>query len=223
MNFDTEIIFQYLTDIYNSVMLKDVIERNDVRRPAQLERVMLFIMDNIGNIFSAKTIIDYVKSQGKTISNETMYGFLRALEDAYIIYKVPRFDIKGKRLLETQEKYFLADLGIRHAVMGYRDNDIAGVLENVVYMELLSRGYTITVGKQNAALVDFVAEKRDERLYIQVSYLLTGEDVMKHEFAPLEAIQDNYPKMVLTMDQTPEFNKEGIIRKPLIRFLLETN
>lgn len=221
MNRDGILIDQYLTDIYNSVMLKDVIQRNELRRPAQLDNVMLFIMDNIGNTFSAKTIIDFVKSQGRSISNESMYGFLRALQEAFIIHKVPRFDIKGKRLLETQEKYYIADLGIRHAVMGYRDNDIAGFLENVVYMELLARGYTVYIGKQGVTEVDFVAERKDERLYIQVSYLLANEEVTKREFAPLEAIRDNYPKLVLTMDAMPAFNREGIIRKSVIDFLLD--
>lgn len=221
MNRDGILIDQYLTDIYNSVMLKDVIQRNELRRPAQLDNVMLFIMDNIGNTYSAKTIIDFVKSQGRSISNESMYGFLRALQEAFIIHKVPRFDIKGKRLLETQEKYYIADIGIRHAVMGYRDNDIAGFLENVVYMELLARGYTVYIGKQGVTEVDFVAERKDERLYIQVSYLLANEEVTKREFAPLEAIRDNYPKLVLTMDAMPAFNREGIIRKSVIDFLLD--
>lgn len=221
MNRDGILIDQYLTDIYNSVMLKDVIQRNELRRPAQLDNVMLFIMDNIGDTYSAKTIIDFVKSQGRSISNESMYGFLRALQEAFIIHKVPRFDIKGKRLLETQEKYYIADLGIRHAVMGYRDNDIAGFLENVVYMELLARGYTVYIGKQGVTEVDFVAERKDERLYIQVSYLLANEEVTKREFAPLEAIRDNYPKLVLTMDAMPAFNREGIIRKSIIDFLLD--
>lgn len=169
MNWNDALINQYLTDIYNSVTLKDVVQRNDIRKPAQLEKVMLFLLDNIGNTFSAKTIIDFVKSQGRTISNETMYGFLKALEGAFIIYKVPRYDIKGKRILETQEKYFVADLGIRNAILGYRDNDIAGMLENIVFMELLARGYTVNIGKQGAAEVDFVAQRRDERLYIQVA------------------------------------------------------
>lgn len=221
MDWDSLLIDQYLTDIYNSVMLKDVVQRNDLRRPAQLERVMLFIMDNIGNTFSVKTIIDFVKSQGRSISNESMYAFLRGLQDAFIIHKAPRFDIKGKRLLETQEKYFMADLGIRHAVMGYRDHDIGGLLENVVYMELLTRGYTVYIGRQGAAEVDFIAEKKEERLYIQVSYLLADQNVTNREFAPLEAIRDNYTKYVLTMDPSPEFNRGGILRRSVISFLME--
>lgn len=221
MNWNDALITQYLTDIYNSVMLRDVVQRNDIRKPAHLEKVMLFLLDNIGNTFSAKTIIDFVKSQGRTISNEAMYGFLKALEGAFIIYKSPRYDIKGKRYLETQEKYYTADLGIRNAVMGYRDNDIAGMLENVVFLELLARGYHVTIGKQGASEVDFVAQRRDERIYIQVAYLLADENVMKREFSPLEAIQDNYEKLVLTMDAAPDFNRSGIKKKYLPHFLLE--
>lgn len=220
MNWNDALINQYLTDIYNSVTLKDVVQRNDIRKPAQLEKVMLFLLDNIGNTFSAKTIIDFVKSQGRTISNETMYGFLKALEGAFIIHKVPRYDIKGKRILETQEKYFVADLGIRNAILGYRDNDISGMLENIVFMELLARGYTVNIGKQGSAEVDFVAERRDERLYIQVSYLLADETVTRREFAPLESIEDNFEKLVLTMDQTPDFNRGGIKKKSILHFLL---
>lgn len=221
MNWNDALINQYLTDIYNSVTLKDVVQRNDIRKPAQLEKVMLFLLDNIGNTFSAKTIIDFVKSQGRTISNETMYGFLKALEGAFIIYKVPRYDIKGKRILETQEKYFVADLGIRNAILGYRDNDIAGMLENIVFMELLARGYTVNIGKQGAAEVDFVAQRRDERLYIQVAYLLADEAVTRREFAPLESIGDNFEKLVLTMDPTPDFNHDGIKKKSILHFLLD--
>ena len=131
MKWDAVRIYQYLTDIYNSVLLKDVISRNKIRDTALLERIVLYIMDNIGNTFSAKTITDFLKSQGRKLSTETVYNYLQALEGAFLIYKVNRFDLKGKRILETQEKYYLADLGIRHAILGYRDNDIAGLLENI--------------------------------------------------------------------------------------------
>ena len=133
-------LMQYLTDIYNSVLLKDVIQRYKIRDTALLESIAIYLMDNIGNTFSAKTISDFLKNQGRRLSTETVYNYLHALEDAFLIHKVPRYDIKGKRLLETQEKYYLSDLGLRHAIIGYRDNDIAGILENVVYLELLRRG-----------------------------------------------------------------------------------
>ncbi len=150
---------QYLHDIYNSVLLKDVIARNRIRDTALLESIVLYLMDNIGNTFSAKTISDFLKSQGRKLSTETVYNYLKALESAFLIHKVVRFDIKGKRILETQEKYYLSDLGLRHAVIGYRDNDIAGVLENTVFLELLRRGFSVNIGKQDVAEVDFVANR----------------------------------------------------------------
>ncbi|MDO4825550.1 MAG: ATP-binding protein, partial [Bacillota bacterium] len=163
MKWDEDRIMQYLQDIYRSVLLKDVMMRNQIRDTALLERIILYLMDNIGNTFSAKTISAFLKSQGRKLSTETVYNYLDVLESAFLIHKVTRFDIKGKRLLETQEKYYFSDLGLRHAVMGYRDNDIAGILENVVFLELLRRGYSVHIGKQDAAEVDFIADRADER------------------------------------------------------------
>ncbi|GHT01396.1 ATPase [Planctomycetales bacterium] len=220
LNWDETQIDQYLTDIFNSVLLKDVIQRHGIREPEQLERLLRFVFDNLGNTFSAKTIADYAKNQGRAISNDTVHNFLRALEGAYVIQKAARFDVKGKRLLATQEKYFIADLGIRHALLGYRDNDIAGLLENIVFTQLCVDGYTVRIGKIGAAEIDFIAEKREERRYLQVCYLLTA-GVMEREFSPLEAIPDNYEKIVLSLDATPEFNRNGVIRRSLIDFLLK--
>jgi len=221
MNWDQDLIYQYLADIYNSVLLKDVISRNNVRDTALLDKIILYLMDNIGNTFSAKTISNFLKNQGRKLSTETVYNYLRALESAFIIHKVQRYDIKGKRILETQEKYFFSDLGLRHAEMGYRENDIAGILENVVYLELLRRGYTVNIGKQDTKEVDFIATSRDGKLYVQVSYLLADESVTEREFSPLKAINDNYEKVVLSMDSLLDFNIDGIKRKNIIDFLLE--
>ena len=220
MKWDEERIMQYLRDIYNSVLLKDVIARNKIRDTALLENIVQYLMDNIGNTFSAKTISSFLKNQGRKLSTETVYNYLRALESAFLIHKVVRFDIKGKRVLETQEKYYLSDLGLRHAVLGYRDNDIAGVLENTVYLELLRRGYEVHIGKQDVAEVDFVADHREERLYLQICYILTPENTDR-EFAPLEAIHDNYEKLVLSMDTLLRINRGGIRQKNLVEFLLE--
>ena len=214
-------IMQYLYDIYYSVLLKDVIARSKIRDTELLERIVFYLMDNIGNTFSAKTISDFLKSQGRKLSTETVYNYLKALENAFLIHKAARFDIKGKRILETQEKYYLADIGLRHAVMGYRDNDIAGVLENVVFMELLRRGFSVKIGKQNGAEVDFVADRTDERVYIQVCYMLTPENADR-EFAPLEAIADNYEKLVLSADTLLPVNRGGIRQRNIIDFLLES-
>ena len=219
MKWDECRLMQYLQDIFNSVLLKDVITRNKIRDTALLERIVLYLMDNIGNTFSAKTISDFLKSQGRKLSTETVYNYLKALENAFLIHKATRFDIKGKRILETQEKYYLSDLGLRHAVMGYRDHDIAGVLENTVYLELLRRGWSVNIGKQGPAEVDFVANRVDEKLYIQVCYVLTPDN-MDREFGPLEAISDNYEKLVLSMDTMLRINRGGIRQKNIVDFLL---
>lgn len=220
MKWEEQRIMQYLTDIYRSVLLKDVIERNKIRDTALLESIVQYLMDNIGNTFSAKTISDFLKNQGRKLSTETVYNYLRALEGAFLIHKAQRFDIKGKRMLETQEKYYLCDLGLRHAILGYRDNDISGLLENVVYLEMLRRGYTVNIGKQDVAEVDFVADRQDDRMYIQVCYVLT-EDNTDREFAPLEAIMDNYEKTVVSTDTLIHFNRNGIRQKNVIDFLMK--
>ncbi len=220
MKWEESRVMQYLHDIYNSVLLKDVIARNNIRDTALLESIVRYLMDNVGNTFSAKTISDFLKSQGRRLSTETVYNYLKALEQAFLIHKVVRFDIKGRRILETQEKYYLSDLGIRHAVMGYRDQDISGILENTVYLELLRRGYSVSIGKQGVAEVDFVADRAGERLYIQVCYVLTPENT-EREFAPLEAIPDNYEKMVLSTDTLLRIDRGGIPQKNIVDFLLE--
>ena len=220
-NYNKEEIYQYLVDVYNSILLRDVIARNNIRDIELLERVVLYIMDNIGNIFSAKSISDFLKNQGRKLSVETIYNYLKALENAFIISKVQRYDIKGKNILETQEKYYLSDLGFRHAKLGYQSNDISGYLENIVFLELLRRKYKVNIGKQNNKEIDFVANLRDENLYLQVTYLLASEETIEREFSPLKSIKDNYSKLVLSMDNLPESNVEGIKRKKIIDFLLE--
>ena len=220
IKWEEERILQYLADIFHSVLLKDVIARNKIRDTALLESVVQYLMDNVGNTFSAKTISDFLKSQKRRLSTETVYTYLKALESAFLIHKVPRFDIKGKRFLETLEKYYLSDLGLRHAVLGYRNEDIAGLLENVVYQELCRRGYSVSIGKQGVAEVDFVADRRDERLYIQVCYILTEEN-FEREFAPLGAIADHHEKVVLSTDTLTHINRDGIQQKNVMDFLLE--
>ena len=220
-NYNKEEIYQYLVDVYNSILLRDVIARNNIRDIELLERVVLYIMDNIGNIFSAKSISDFLKNQGRKLSVETIYNYLKALENAFIISKVQRYDIKGKNILETQEKYYLSDLGFRHAKLGYQSNDISGYLENIVFLELLRRKYKVNIGKQNNKEIDFVANLRGENLYLQVTYLLASEETIEREFSPLKSIKDNYSKLVLSMDNLPESNVEGIKRKKIIDFLLE--
>ncbi len=219
-DYDKDTIYQYLEDIYNSVLLKDVIARNGIRDIELLERIVLYVLDNIRNTFSAKNISNFLKSQGRKLSRETVYNYLKALESAYIISRVQRYDIKGKSILETQEKFYLTDLGLRHTKLGYRANDIAGYLENIIYLELLRRKYTVNIGKLGAKGIDFIGTLRDEKLYIQVTYLLASPETIEREFSPLKSVQDNYPKYVLSMDNLENYNIDGIIREKIIDFLL---
>lgn len=218
MKWDGGRIMQYLHDVYSSVLLRDVIARNKIRDTALLESIVLYLMDNVGNTFSAKTISDYLKNSGRRLSTEMVYTYLHALESACLVYKVPRFDIRGGRTLETQDKFYLVDLGLRYAVRGVRDDDISGTLENAVYLQLLRRGGSVNIGKQDTLEVDFVANREDERIYIQVCHVLTPEN-MEQEFRPLEAISDNYEKVVLSTD-TLRVNRGGIRQKNIIDFLL---
>ncbi len=220
-NYNKSNVYQYLSDIYSSILLKDIVTRNNIRDVELLERIILYIFDNIGNTFSAKNVSDFLKSQGRKLSRETVYNYLKALENAYILSTVQRYDIKGKVLLETMEKFYLTDLGFRHAKLGYRPNDIAGYLENIVYLELLRRKYTVNIGKLNTKEIDFIGTLENQKLYIQVTYLLASSETTEREFSPLKKIEDNYPKYVLSMDNLDEYNIDGIIRKKIIDFLLE--
>ena len=221
MNINTEAIYPYLTDIYNSLLLKDVLIRHRIRDTELLERVVRFLMDNRGNIFSAKRVVDFLKNQGRRLSGETVYNYIRALEEAFLIRKVSRYDIRGKKLLETQEKYFFEDHGIQHAVLGFRDDALSGLLENVIFMELKRRGWNVFIGQMSNAEIDFIARRRNEKMYIQVCYLLANKEIVEREFSPLMAIKDNYPKYVLSMDTLKANNQEGIIRMNLVEFLLD--
>ncbi len=222
-SYDKSNIYQYLSDIYSSILLKDVVAKNNIRDVELLERIILYVFDNIGNTFSAKNVSDFLKSQGRKLSRETVYNYLKALESAYIISSVQRYDVKGKALLETMEKFYLTDLGFRHAKLGYRPNDIAGYLENIIYLELIRRKYTVNIGKLGTKEIDFIGTLENEKLYIQVTYLLASTETVEREFSPLKKIEDNYPKYVLSMDSLGEYNIDGIIRKRIIDFLLEEN
>lgn len=222
-NYDKNNIYQYLADIYNSILLKDVIAKNNIRDVDLLERIVLYAFDNIGNTFSAKNVSDFLKSQGRKLSRETVYNYLKALENAYILSRVQRYDIKGKSILETMEKFYLMDLGFRHTKLGYRSNDIAGYLENIIYLELLRKKYTVNIGKLQTKEIDFIGSFQEKKLYVQVTYLLSSPETIEREFSPLKNIEDNYPKYVLSMDNLKEDNIEGIIRKKIIDFLLEEN
>ena len=220
MNINTEAVIPYLLDVYNSVLLKDVISHHHIRDTELLERTVLFLMDNIGNIFSAKRISDFLKSQNRRLSTETIYNYLEALESAYLITKVQRWDIKGKRILETQEKYFLEDYGLKNAILGYKNDSIAGLLENVVFLELRRRGYEVYIGKGKNCEIDFIGRRRDEIAYFQVTYILSSNETIEREFSPLLKIPDNFPKYVLSMDEF-DFGRQGIQHRNIRDWLLE--
>ena len=216
-----DIVYQYINSIYDTILLKDIIERNKIRNINLLENVYKYIFDNIGNIFTAKKIVDYLKSQRVKVSVPTVQNYLTLLTKTFTAYKVHRYDLKGKRILELYEKYYAGDIGLRNSILGYKDNDIAGLLENIVYLELLKRGYKVNIGKIKELEIDFVTEKNGNIEYYQVSYLLASTKTIEREIAPLKKIEDNYPKYILTLDEYLEKNHEGIIYKNLIDFLLE--
>lgn len=207
---------QYLNDVFNSVLLKDVVSRNNIRDTELLNRIIQFIFDNVGSTFSAKNISDFLKSQGRKLGVETIYNYLDYLENAFVIERVKRFDLKGKKYLETQEKIYAADVGIRNSILGYRPSDIAGILENLVYLNLRQKG----LGKNGTLEVDFVASKDGEVLYVQVCYQLTPEN-LEREIAPLRQIKDNYPKLILTLSDLMTGDIEGIKIRNLVDFLAE--
>jgi predicted AAA+ superfamily ATPase len=221
MDINSSAVYPYLTDIYNSLLLKDVLARHRIRDTELLERVVKFLMDNRGSIFSAKRVIDFLKNQGRRLSGETVYNYIRALEEAFLIRKVSRYDIRGKKQLETQEKYFFEDHGIQHAILGFKDDALSGLLENVVFMELKRRGWNACVGQMKHTEVDFIAQRQNEKMYIQVCYLLSGKETVEREFGALEGIKDNYPKIVLSMDPLWDYNRGGILRKNLVEFILD--
>lgn len=217
-------IRSYLEGIYSTVLLKDVIARNKIRDTAILEKIILYIADNTGNIFSAKRISDFLKSTGRSLSVETIYSDIEYLQKALILYKVPRYDLKGKKILETMEKYYLIDQGLLTFLHRFKDTYINGILENIVYIELLRRGYKVFIGKIGDIEIDFTAEKSAERVYIQVSYLMNSEETKQRELQPLQQLikqGDNFPKLILTMDEHPSSNENGILRKNLREWLLE--
>ncbi len=215
------IIFDYLKNVYAAILFKDVVARYSIRNVSFLERLTLFIADNIGQLVSASNISKFLKSQGIKFSNNIVLDYLDYLCHAFFIFKVKRNDLKGKRILEIGEKYYFGDTGLRHALTGYKQNDISQLLENVVFNHLQIHGYEITIGKLLTKEIDFVCEKNGNRLYIQVCLSLASEDVKNREYENLIAIKDNYKKIVVTADQITPENINGIETWNIRRFLLE--
>ena len=220
-HYDEKATYMIVSDIYDSIVLRDVVQRYNIRNVDLLHRIMHFLMDTLGSPVSAKKISDYFKSQHRAVDINTIYSYLDALVNSFIIHKVQRYDIQGKELLKTQEKYYLADQGIQHAVLGYRDRHISGILENIVFLELVGRGYRVSIGKLENLEIDFVAENTKTRLYVQVAYQLNLEKTVAREAAPLLAIRDAYPKFDVTMDTRFQDTIEGIRYVSLLQFLTD--
>ena len=213
---------QYLTDLFNSVQLKDIVLRNKVRDGDLLERILAYVMANVGETFSASSLSKFFKSEQRSIAPETILNYIKYCCDAYLFYRVKRRDVQGKQILAANEKYYIADHGIREAVFGGNMRDIQRILENIVFMELLRRGYTVTVGKSGDKEVDFVCSKRDEKIYVQVTYLLASEETIRREFGVYDTIPDNFPKYVLSLDEF-DMSRNGIRHRNIRDFLLAEN
>lgn len=218
--YDRESAYTIVKDIYNSTIFKDIVQRNNIRKTEQLERIVKFVFDNVGKTFSAKSISDYFKSQQRKIDIESIYNYLSLLEKAFIVYKAQRYDITGKEILKTQEKYYLADPALKYAILGYQTTSVAAMLENIVYLELKRQGYEVYIGKYNEKEIDFVSVRQDERIYIQVAVSVLDPDTLERELSPLQKIPDHYQKYLLTLDDIlPEGDYNGIKRMSVIDFL----
>ena len=215
-------VYTIVRDIYNSTVFSDIVRRNQVRKIDQLERIVKYTFNNVGNTFSAKSIADYLKSEHRALDNETVYGYLEKLEKAYLLHRCSRYDLQGKEIMKTQEKFYLADVALRYSVLGYNSDSIASSLENIVYLELCRRGYTVNVGKDGNAEIDFVASRQNEKLYVQVTLKMSSEKTRQREYEHLLKIPDNYPKYVLTTDEFSGGNYKGIETMHIADFLLST-
>ena len=213
-------VYTIVKDIYNSTIFSDIVRRNQVKKIDQLERVVKYTFNNIGNTFSAKSISNYFKSEQRKIDNETVYSYLEKLQKAYILHKCSRYDLQGKNILKTQEKFYLADVSLRYSVLGYTVDSVASSLENIVYLELKRRGYDVYIGKTKDKEIDFVATKQNEKIYVQVTQEIKSEKTQKRECEQLLEIRDNYPKYVVMADDFAGGNYEGIKTMNIVDFLL---
>lgn len=213
-------VYTIVRDIYNSTIFSDIVKRNQVRKIDQLERVVKYTFSNVGNTFSAKSISDYLKSERRSLDNETVYSYLEKLEKAYLLHRCSRYDLQGREVLKTQEKFYLADTSLRYSVLGYNSDTVAASLENVVYLELCRRGYTVNIGKTADGEIDFVASRQNEKIYVQVTQEIKTGKTAKREYERLLDIHDNYPKYVLLTDDFAGGNYEGIKTMHVADFLL---
>ena len=217
--FEEEASLQYLKDIYSSIILKDITQRNKIRDTDLLERVISYLIINVGNNFSATSISKFFKSENRKVSVETILNYIKAAKESFLIYKVSRDDLIGKKILNVNEKYYIADHGMREAILGSNQRDINQIFENIIYLELLRKGYNVRVGKVDNLEVDFVCTKGNEKIYVQVAYLLASSEIIEREFTSLEKIDDNYPKYVISMDEF-DMSRNGIKHINIIDFLM---
>lgn len=210
----------YLMDLYDSIVVKDIISRYKVKDVELLNKILEYLMSTPAQQFSVTNIVNYLKNENRNCSNETLYNYLSYITNSFIMNKAKRYDIKGKRVLSTNDKYYLTDLGLGQVKSSIKTKGKGSVLENIVYNELINRGYEVLVGKSDSSEIDFIASYFDEKIYVQVAYILADDDVIEREFGAFKEIQDNYPKYVLTMDKL-DFSQNGIIHKNVIDWLLE--
>ena len=215
-------VYTIVRDIYNSTIFSDIVRRNQVKKIDQLERIVKYTFQNVGNTFSAKSIADYLKSERRAIDNETVYSYLEKLENAYLLHRCSRYDLRGREILKTQEKFYLADTALRYSVLGYNADSVAASLENIVYLELCRRRYTVQIGKTPDGEIDFVAVRQNEKLYVQVTQQINSISTEKREYERLLEIHDNYPKYVLTTDAFAGGIYEGIKTMHIADFLLSS-
>lgn len=221
INFAPDVSKNYLQDVFNSVVLKDIVKRNNIRDVDLLERIIAYALANIGRSFSAASISKFLKSEHRNVSSETILNYLKACEDAYLLYRLKNQDINGKKMLRVHEKYYVVDHGLREAIIGSNLQNIELILENIVCLELLCRGYQVCVGRVGEKEIDFIGEKNGSKLYVQVCYLLNNPATIQREFGSLLEIRDNYPKIVLYQEGIFQGNYEGIPAVKIDDWLLQ--
>ncbi len=213
--------YQIVHDIYNSIIFTDIVKRSQIRKIDQLERIVKYMFSTVGQTFSSQSVSKYMKNEHRSLDTETVYEYIKKLESAFVLHRCSRYDIRGKEMLKTMEKYYLADMSLQYAMLSYDPSQIAVMIENALYIELRSRGYSVYVGKLDSKEIDFVAVKADQKLYIQATYEIRRPDTEKREYDHLLSIQDNYPKYVLRLDEFASGNHEGILTMNLVDFLLK--
>lgn len=214
-----EVIIQYLESIYSTVMLKDIISRKKITDVMMLESIIRFMFDNIGNLTSTKKISDTMTSDGRKVDVKTVDKYINALEESFIVYQAKRYDVKGKNYLKTLDKYYVVDIGLRYMLLGSRNADTGHILENIIYLELIRRGYMVYIGKVETEEVDFVAMNSKGIVYYQVAATVRDKSTLTRELRPLQKITDNYPKYIITLDEDPDADYDGIRRINALRFL----